>query len=116
MDINMTSFQISMRYLELEPEDRVGLGLKKRPFQTDEVANLDIEIWFNSREECEQKIRELREFLTSRNLRLTDSWIGRNICLVRARINFETLDVLLNIDYIKEIDRRPSPTFEIRDI
>ena len=48
--------------LELEPGDRVGLGLGKRPFQTDEVANLDIEIWFNSREECEQKIRELRSF------------------------------------------------------
>lgn len=102
--------------LELEPEDRVGVRLQNQPLLNDEVTNLDIEIWYYTREECEQKIQELREFLASRNLRLTDSWIGRNICLARARINSETLELLLNIDYIKEIDRRPSPAFEIRDV
>ena len=101
---------------ELEPEDRIGLRLKNQPLQTDEITNLDIELWFNSRTECEQKINELGNFLVSRNLRLTDHWIGKNICLVRARVNSEALDSLLSIDYIKEIDRRPIPNFEMRDV
>jgi hypothetical protein len=102
---------------ELAPQDRVGMRLKASPLSENEVAALDIELWHsNERNECRQRINELEVFLRQQGQALTDSWIGESLCLVRARVNSNVLEALLEIDYIKEIDRRPEPTFEMLDI
>jgi hypothetical protein len=90
---------------ELSPEDRIGTRLKTNPLSENEVAALDIELWHsNDRNDCQQRIGELRAFLSQQGLALTDSWIGESLCLVRARINAGVLETLLEIDYIKEIE------------
>ncbi|MFP5260971.1 MAG: S8 family peptidase [Blastocatellia bacterium] len=102
---------------ELGPQDRVGMRLKASPLSENEVAALDIELWHsNDRNECRQRINELEVFLRRQGQALTDSWIGESLCLVRARVNSNVLEAMLEIDYIKEIDRRPEPTFEMLDV
>lgn len=103
--------------LELTPEDRTGPRLSEVPLQLGTTAPLDVELWHSgSREECFERIRELREYLESHGLRLTDSYIGQSLFLVRAQLNSATLEELLSTDYVKEIDRRPEPTFEMGDV
>lgn len=99
---------------ELSPADRTGPRLRANPLQQGTTAPLDIEIWHSgSREECLQRLQELREYLGGHDLRLTDSYIGEGLFLVRAQLNSTVLEDLLHTDYVKEIDRRPKPTFEM---
>lgn len=102
---------------ELGPDDRVGFRLRANPIASTEIASLDIELWHpGNQEECRKKINEIRAFLSERQLSITDSWIGEYICLIRAKVDSATLDQLLKIDYIREIDRRPQPGFEMLEI
>jgi hypothetical protein len=102
---------------ELSAEDRIGKRLRENPLAADETAALDIELWHpGAGEECQKQIGEIRGYLESQGLRVTDQWIGENLCLMRARVNKGVLDQLLEIDYVKEIDRRPAPAFEMLDL
>jgi hypothetical protein len=99
---------------ELTPADRTGPRLRAAPLQQGTTAPLDVEIWHSgSRKECLQRLQELREYLEWHSLRLTDSYIGEGLFLVRAQLNPTALEELLNTDYVKEIDRRPKPIFEM---
>ncbi len=102
---------------ELTPADRTGPRLRTNPLQQGTTAPLDIEVWHSgSYEDCLQRVQELRQYLEQHNLRLTDSYIGESLFLVRAQLTSEVLEELLNTDYVKEIDRRPEPTFEMAEI
>lgn len=102
---------------EIIPEDRIGLRLKEAPLSAEETAHLDIELWHSgNQQESRQRIDEIAGFLERQNLKVTDSWIGESLCLVRAKVTANILPALLGIDYIKEIDRRPSPSFEMLEV
>ena len=97
---------------DITPEDRIGKCLREMPLGDEENIPLDIELWHSGdKDECRQKIIEIDNLLVSMGLKITDSWIGSAICLIRARVNQQALTQLLQIDYIKEIDRRPRPFF-----
>jgi subtilisin family serine protease len=103
--------------LELSADDRKGRRLSCGPLQGDEIANFDIELWHTgNRQDCVEKIAEIKEFLKNKRLRVFDDYIGDSLCLIRAELNQHALDTLLQIDFVKEIDRRPAPCFEILDI
>jgi hypothetical protein len=102
---------------ELTPEDRLGARLKEIPLQPGEALALDIELWHSGdRAECLRQIQEIRQLLQQYDLRLTDSWVGETISLARARVTATVLPELLAVDYIKEIERRAAPTFEMLDV
>ncbi len=99
---------------ELTPSDRTGIRLQEEPLTSEETASLDIELWHGgNRDECYDRIDEIKSFLRKEGLEVTDSWVGDSLCLLRAKVNSSVLETLLNIDYVKEIDRRPVPTFEM---
>lgn len=102
---------------ELGPEDRVGPRLRDTPLYEGETTALDIELWHTgNRTECQERIQELRAYLENHNLRLTDWYIGDNLLLVRAQLSAAVLEELLTADYVKEIDRRSEPAFEMTEI
>mgnify|MGYP000627926034 CR=1 FL=1 len=101
---------------ELTADDRIGRRLREQPFGENDKSLMDVELWYASFEESRTKFVELERFLVSRNLSVTDRFIGRNICIMRAEVDYPTLQILLDTDYIKEIDRRPQPTFEMLPI
>jgi len=47
---------------------------------------------------------------------MTDDWVGERMCLARAQLNHGVLQTVLGIDYVKEVDRRPQPSFELLDV
>ncbi|MFN0110668.1 MAG: S8 family peptidase [Blastocatellia bacterium] len=102
---------------EIAPEDRIGTRLKAEPLLADEIVALDIELWHGgNRQEARQRVNEIESFLKQQKLTVTDWWIGENFCLLRAKITVSVLPTLLGIDYVKEIERRPSPSFEMLEV
>jgi len=102
--------------LPLTADDRIGSRLREAPLADGETDNLDVELWHTGdRSECLRLIDELDAFLSTlnRGLRVTDRFVGESLCLVRARVDHHALAVLLETDYLKEIDRRPRASFEM---
>ncbi len=102
---------------EIAPEDRIGTRLRDEPLLDDEIVALDIELWHSgNRQESKQRVNEIENFLKQQMLAVTDWWIGENLCLLRAKVTASVLPTLLGIDYVKEIERRPSPSFEMLEM
>ena len=62
------------------------------------------------------EINKLDEFLKTfqeyPDMQVLDRYIGEYLCLVRIKVRQEIVEILLDYDPVKEIDRRPKPTFE----
>jgi len=98
---------------ELTAADRVGHALATRPLAANETEAVDVELWRSpAREECERWIGEITSFVEAREGRVTDRYIGDALCLLRVRLTGQTLQALLEVDYVKQIDRRPEPEYE----
>jgi hypothetical protein len=101
---------------EISSLDRTGVELRRRPIGGDEVTFLDVEIWHGgNREDCESSIEGIRRLLGKSGLRLTDQYIGVSLCVVRLECNLECFGVLVGgdeFDFIKEVERRPTPTYD----
>lgn len=101
----------------LEPSDRIGRLLQLEPLQESEITPLDLELWHTGdNNEMRQLLEDWNEVLEGlsdgASMRITDSYIGEYLCLARIKINHEVLELLLEEEFVKEIDRRPKPNFE----
>jgi subtilisin family serine protease len=101
----------------LEPKDRIGRLLELEPLPQGEVTALDLELWHTGdKTEMNQFINDLDEVLRSLSedscMRISDRYVGDYLCLARIKINDEFLELLLEEAIVKEIDRRPRPSFE----
>lgn len=106
----------------LRPEEKIGSRLRARPLTGDEADQtpLDVELWHaGDQAECRAWIGEIEQFLTQRGCRVSDRYLGDSLCLLRVWVDNGTLDALIAsdaLDYIKEIDRRPEPAFEMLEV
>lgn len=104
----------------LEPEDRIGRLLELEPLREDLIAPLDLELWHTGDlSEMNKYLSDIRDVLkdisTQKNtFEMTDKYVGSYLCIARIKINREVLDLLLNEDIVKQINRRPKPAFENR--
>lgn len=99
------------------PADRVGARLQREPIVPGEVALLDIAFWHSGdSDECRGWIRQITDLLRGSQRRVTDSWVGNDLCLIRAEVDDGLLELLLQIDFVRSIDRRANPVFEFRDL
>jgi hypothetical protein len=101
----------------LEPSDRTGRLLELEPMQEGETVALDLELWHTGdKAEMNKYIDELNEILKSfssdSGMRISDRYVGEYLCLARIKVTKEVLDLLLEEEFVKEIDRRPKPNFE----
>ena len=102
----------------LEPSDRLGRLLELEPLQEDELAALDLELWHTGdMSEMRQKLEDLDAFLKgivdSSPMRVSDRYVSEYLCFARVKVTREILELLLEDDAVKEIDRRPQPSFEV---
>jgi hypothetical protein len=104
--------------LPLEREDRIGRLLELKPVESDELAALDLELWHTGdRKEMKKyldDITETLEYLSSDTapMRMSDRYIGEYLCIARIKVTHEVLELLLEVEIVKEIDRPPQPAFE----
>jgi hypothetical protein len=101
----------------LEPQDRMGRLLELEPLQLNELAALDLELWHTGdKNEMRGYVRDLdqflRTFVNDSPMRVSDRYIGDYLCLTRIKVTQEVLELLLEEDFVKEIDHRPKPNFE----
>jgi hypothetical protein len=101
----------------LESQDRIGRLLELEPLQAGELAALDLELWHTGdRAEMRKYLDDLdevlRDFSDDAAMRVSDRYIGEYLCLARIKITDEVLNLLLEEEFVKEIDRRPKPNFE----
>ncbi|MEG4218443.1 S8 family peptidase [Microcoleus sp. Pol14C6] len=102
----------------LEREDRIGRLLELKPVESDELAPLDLELWHTG--DCQEMrkyldgITEILEYLSSDTapMRMSDRYIGEYLCIARIKVTHEVLELLLEVEIVKEIDRPPQPAFE----
>jgi hypothetical protein len=101
----------------LEPSDRIGRLLELEPIQVDELAALDMELWHIGDKAEMRKLLDdwdevLRSLANNSVMRISDRYVGEYLCIARIKVNSEVLDLLLQEEFVKEIDRRPKPNFE----
>ena len=101
----------------LEPSDRIGRLLELEPVQASELAALDLELWHTGdRAEMNKYLDELDHVLRSWSddsaMRISDRYVGEYLCIARIKVVPEVLTLLLEEEFVKEIDRRPKPNFE----
>jgi len=102
----------------LEREDRIGRLLELKPLQPGELAALDLELWHTGdRKEMQKYLDDITEVLESLSsdtapMRMSDSYVGDYLCIARIKVTHEVLELLLEVEIVKEIDRPPQPAFE----
>lgn len=101
----------------LEPQDRTGRLLELEPVRPEELAALDLELWHTGdksqmREYLDNLDQFLRSFTDRSVMRVSDRYIGEYLCIARVKVTDEILSLLLEEELVKEISRRPKPTFE----
>lgn len=103
--------------VDISPDDRIGRRLRANPIQENENVALDIELWHEGTYEgCQRLISEIRILLQTHNSAITDQWIGQSMCLLRAKLSRVAIEALIQVDYVKEIERKPEPVFELSDV
>jgi hypothetical protein len=102
----------------LEPQDRIGRLLELEPVQAGELAPLDLELWHTGdRQEMKRSLDSIAEVLEALSsdttrMRMSDRFIGDYLCIARIKVTHDVLELLLQEEIVKEIDRRPKPAFE----
>jgi len=102
----------------LEREDRIGRLLELKPVESDELAPLDLELWHTGdRQEMKKYLDDIADVLESlpsdtAPMRMSDRYIGEYLCIARIKVTHEVLELLLEVEIVKEIDRPPQPAFE----
>ncbi|WP_026101153.1 S8 family peptidase [Synechococcus sp. PCC 7336] len=101
----------------LEPSDRIGRLLELEPIQVDEPDVFDLELWHTGdRAEMNKYLDELDEVLRNWSndsaMQISDRYVGEYLCIARIKVIHEVLNLLLEEEFVKEIDRRPKPSFE----
>ena len=97
-------------------DDRVGPLLRAQPLGRDETDAIDVELWHpGDQERIRRVIDDIRSALPE-NARVLDQYVGRSVCLLRVRLDATSLAALLEVDWVKEADRRPEPAYETLDL
>lgn len=101
----------------LEPEDRIGRLLQLEPVQIGELAALDVDFWHTGdKAEMEKVVKTIDQVLRTWHenspMQVSDYYIGEYLCRARIRVTDDVLSLLLDEEFVKEIDRRPKPNFE----
>ncbi|BAY04798.1 S8 family peptidase [Anabaena sp. PCC 7938] len=102
----------------LEREDRIGRLLEIKPVEADELVALDLELWHTGdRKEMQKYLDDIAEVLESlpsdtAPMRMSDRYVGDYLCIARIKVTQEALELLLEVEIVKEIDRPSQPAFE----
>jgi Subtilase family len=107
----------------VEPRDRIGNNLRQDGFTTvedfvaDEEYILDVELWDLGQQALRTaKVNEIASYVESDAGEVLDRYIGASITLMRIRASGSTIQVLLSITDVAEIDLPPQPDLLAADL
>jgi hypothetical protein len=93
----------------ITPEDRTGRRLAAEPIDPDEDAvPVDVELWHpGTAGGALERVNELRA-LVEPDGRVTDHYIGNDLLVARCHVDSSLVARLLEVDYVREVDRIPA--------
>lgn len=101
---------------KIEPEDKVGIRLKKEPLKDEEIAILDIGLWHLGKEYKGQMLSwkdDIGEILKDNGGRITDFYLGRAFFIIRAKVPSPILNDILNLRQVTKVDRPPKTVIDL---
>jgi|APSaa5957512535_1039671.scaffolds.fasta_scaffold04245_2 subtilisin family serine protease len=104
---------------KIPKKEKIGSSLLNRPFQDNEIANLDVEIQQienENKEEFTKFLHGFRSFIVEEKGNVTDEAINDNFCILRIKADNNLFEKILSIDRIVSINRAPIIEFKKRKI
>jgi hypothetical protein len=98
----------------LTAEDRTGRRLALEPIEPgDGEVPVDVELWHpGGVRPALERVEELATAVRDLGGRQSDQFIGADLIVVRCHVNSALCDRLLEVDYVREVDRVPVANFE----
>ncbi len=97
----------------IRPEDKIGVRLSSQPLGEDEVDLLDVSLWHSGNaDECRRWIDGIRGMADQTQRRVTDSWVGNDVGLLRIEVSQDLLANILELDFVRSVERRAQPFFD----
>ena len=101
----------------IQPNEKIGARLRSHPLRQDEVDLLDVSLWHSGdADECRRWIEGIRRTAAQAQRRVTDSWVGNDVCLLRMEVDQDLLPTILAVDFVRQVDRRARPFFEYTEM
>lgn len=98
-------------------DDRVGYSLHRSPVGPDEIAPLDVELMHpGERKAAEELVREIADAIAAFGGRVSDSYIGNCLALVRCHCTREACGIVLDTGFVMTVERPPQPAFDLAEI
>lgn len=98
----------------IDPEDRIGRILRaqglttQESFTDDERYTVDVELWdFGAREITRARVEQVRALIAANDGRVTDSYLGEALALLRAHCPGRLIKLLLSIETVANVDAPP---------
>lgn len=105
---------------ELEPDDRIGRHFRSEGFNTISKCidtnnyTLDVELWHTGNKlQVNERVEELRTFITSSNGKVTDTYIDDSIVLLRVKCTGIIMNTLFSMPLISSVDLPPKLSLKI---
>ncbi|NIA09665.1 MAG: S8 family serine peptidase [Nitrospiraceae bacterium] len=101
---------------KIEPEDKVGIRLKKEPLKDEEIAILDIGLWHLGKEHKGQMLSwrdNIDEILKDNGGGITDFYLGRAFFIIRAKVPSSLSNYILKLGQVAKVDRPPKTTIDL---
>lgn len=101
---------------KIEPEDKIGIRLKKEPLKDEEIAILDIGLWHLGKEYKGQILSwkdNIDEILKDDGGGITDFYLGRAFFIIRAKVPSPILNDILNLRQVTKVDRPPKTVIDL---
>jgi len=96
----------------IPPEEKIGEQLKKQPFDDEEQAYLDVEIWKMENHKLDKFLSELDQLVRTFGGRITDIITTDTFCRLRIQSNKILYDMFLELREVAYVDRPPKMKLE----
>lgn len=105
---------------KVRPEDRIGRLLRQSninspmDFAQNSKFTLDVELWdLGTRILRQSKLEEVVKFVRSKGGRVTDTYLGESLILLRIQCNGSLVSEMLAIDAVALVDLPPTPSLAV---
>lgn len=101
---------------KIEPEDKLGVRLKREPLKDEELAILDIELWHLGDGYKDQMLSwkdGIDEILKGNGGYILDFYHGQALFIIRAKVPASISNAILNLGQVAKVDRPPKTAINL---
>lgn len=97
---------------DIPVEEKIGELLKAKPFSSNEVSYLDIELWVMEESRLNKALKGIDRIAGEHGGEIVDLLTTKNFCLLRVQCNKAVYEKILQMPELAHIDRPPTIALE----